>query len=413
MNDTISAESVPASYRVELLDGVRRLERSAWQALVSQESPFLSYDFLSLLEETGCVGERSGWYPMIVVAYEQHDATQESGERASAPIGALPLYAKTNSEGEFIFDWAWADAAYRGGIEYYPKGVIAVPFSPVTARKLLTRAGISVARREAARGALLSAAFQIAKAQGLSSLHFNFLRPDELAAFEGFPASLRYTMQYHWYNGLHGEESERMYGSFEEYLARFRSKRRANIKRERRRLKESGVTTRVLRGEELGEEQMARMFAFYAATVNKFYYGRQYLNEAFFMQLPERLGEHLHVVFAEQGGEVFGGAFNLHKDDRLYGRYWGCSQEVEFAHFEVCMYTPIEWCIEHGVKVFEPGAGGEHKYERGFEPTTMYSMHYIAEKRLAHGVEAFLEQERAARQAQIEQLKQLNPFKEN
>ncbi len=398
-------ETPHTRYQIEVLDSITSLDASDWDALVEDESPFLSHAFLSLLEETGCTGERAGWYPLILVARKEGDETR-------ALQGALPLYVKTNSEGEFIFDWAWADAAYRAGIAYYPKGVVAVPFSPVSARKLLVHPELDATEQSNLAKGLIAASLQVANQQNLSSLHYNFLKADELEHFEEFPTSLRYTMQYHWYNGHEKEASTAPYASFDEFLSRFRSKRRANIRRERKRLKGAGVTTRVLQGDAITEEVMARMFRFYVNTVNKFFYGRQYLKEDFFLALPERLGDHLHLVFATHDGEDFAGAFNLYKGDRLYGRYWGCTRDIEFAHFEVCMYTPIEWCIEHGVKLFEPGAGGEHKYERGFEPTTMYSMHYLADPRLAHGVEMFLEQERSARAAQIEELHALNPFKD-
>lgn len=398
------SDSPKARYTIEVIDSISKLDANQWDTIVSNESPFLSHAFLSLLEETGCTGEHAGWYPMILAA-------RQEGDETGTLQGALPLYIKTNSEGEFIFDWAWADAAQRAGIPYYPKGVVAVPFSPVSARKLLVHPALDEAEHAALAQGLVAASLQVATQQRLSSMHYNFLRPDELVHFEEFPTALRYTMQYHWYNG-HSRELDVPYTSFDDFLSRFRSKRRANIRRERRRLKDAGVTTRVVQGADLTGEVMARMFRFYANTVNKFYYGRQYLTEDFFLALPERLGEHLHLVFATHDGEDFAGAFNMHKGDRLYGRYWGGTRDIEFAHFEVCMYTPIEWCIEHGVKVFEPGAGGEHKYERGFEPTTMYSMHYLSDSRLAHGVEMFLEQEREARTAQIKELQALNPFKD-
>ena len=398
-------------YTIRTLESVAELPREQWDALVEDESPFLSHAFLSLLDATGCTGESAGWYPLILAAYRSEDTAHEE------LVGAAPMYIKTNSEGEFIFDWSWADAAYRAGIDYYPKGLVAIPFSPVSARKLLTRGTLPEHDREAIRKGLILATLQLAQHHDLSSLHYNFLQPDEIASFEEFPTALRYTMQYHWYNRKSSDEDDPNfhlhYDDFDDFLSRFRSKRRANIRRERRKLREQGVRTRVLQGADITDEIMERMFGFYLHTVHKFFYGRQYLTHDLFMALPEALGDHLHLVIAEDEatGHIFGGALNLYKDDRLYGRYWGSEESFDFAHFEVCMYTPIEWCIEQGVAVFEPGAGGEHKYERGFEPTTMLSMHYMRDPRLAHGVEMFLEQERHARQEHIAQLQRDNPFK--
>lgn len=412
MTSTTTTSSTDAPrYTIRTLESVAEIPAEQWDALVGHESPFLSHAFLSLLDRTACTGEHAGWYPLILAAYRAQDTAHEE------VVGATPMYVKTNSEGEFIFDWSWADAAYRAGIDYYPKGLVAIPFSPVSARKFLALPSLPEAEREAICKGLILASLQIAQHHELSSLHYNFLEPDELVLFEDFPTTLRYTMQYHWYNRKSSDDAHpdfaRPYESFDDFLSRFRSKRRANIRRERRKLREQGVRTRVLRGEEISEAIMARMFGFYLHTVNKFFYGRQYLNQELFMALPEALGDQLHLVVAEDeaSGHIFGGALNLYKDDRLYGRYWGCEEAFEFAHFEVCMYTPIEWCIEQGVAVFEPGAGGEHKYERGFEPTTMRSMHYMRDPRLAQGVEAFLAQERRARAQHIAQLQRDNPFK--
>lgn len=396
-------EAAQVRYRIEVHQGILGVDGGAWDELVGEQSPFLEYGFLSLLEEAGCVGERAGWYPMIFTA------TREGDDEALA--GALPLYLKTNSEGEFVFDWSWADAAYRAGISYYPKGVVAVPFTPVTGRRVLLSSALSAEEAAALGDALIGAARQFARDTELSSLHFNFVTEPELELFERAELPLRYGMQYHWYNGRERGEAG-PYEDFADFLARFRSKRRANIRRERRKVAEAGVTTRVVRGGEVDEALMARMFDYYVDTINKFFYGRQYLTRDFFLALPERLGERLHLVIASRDGEDFAGALNLYKDRRLYGRYWGCVEEVKYTHFEVCMYAPIEWCIEHGVEVFEPGAGGEHKYERGFEPTTTYSAHDIVDPRLRAAIEGFLAQERRERERQIEVLSADNPFKD-
>ncbi|MEC9399859.1 MAG: GNAT family N-acetyltransferase [Myxococcota bacterium] len=407
--------ATPRNYKIEIHEGIRRIDGAKWNALVEGESPFLEYGFLSLLEETGCTGEESGWFPMIFVATESdgdgdgEDATTKSEDRPY--LGALPFYIKTNSAGEFVFDWGWADAAYRAGIRYYPKGVVAVPFTPVTGARILTASELEEAERSALGSALIQTAMGFAKQAGLSSVHFNFIPEHETGLFKELGLPLRYGMQYHWYNGRErGMASP--YEDFDDYLSRFRSKKRANIRRERRKLEEEGVTSRVLTGDMIDEAIMADMFEYYRDTVQKFFYGKQYLTEEFFLALPDVMRDRLHFVIMSRDGEDFGGTFNLYKNDRLYGRYWGATAEVQFAHFEACMYTPIEWAIEHGVKVFEPGAGGEHKYDRGFEPTHTYSAHYLVDERLDEAIRGVLAQERASRDLQIEHLSKENPFKD-
>lgn len=392
--------------KVEINEGISNIDAERWDKLVEGESPFLEYGFLSLLEETGCMGERSGWFPMIVTIARD----DEDGEGGDELLGALPFYIKTNSAGEFVFDWSWADAAQRAGIRYYPKAVVAVPFSPVPGRRVLLAAGLAPEERVEIARAMISAANSFAERAGLSSVHYNFVLESELDYFHDLDIPLRYGMQYHWYNGR-DRGAQGRYEDFDEFLSRFRSKRRANLRRERRKLAERGVTTRVVQGAEIDEATMAMMFGFYKNTVSKFFYGQQYLTRDFYLAVHEVMRERLHFVIASYDGEDFGGAFNMLKNGRLYGRYWGCTQEHEFAHFEVCMYTPIQWCIEHGVDVFEPGAGGEHKYERGFEPTYTYSAHKIFDPRLSSAIDGFLAHERGERDVQILEMSKSNPFK--
>lgn len=389
---------LPERLMIQAHEGIQSIGKTSWQALVAHESPFLDFNFLSLLEQAGCVGERAGWHPIFLTASAADDP--------NTLLGALPLYIKTNSAGEFVFDWSWADAAHRAGIDYYPKGLVAVPFTPVTGRRILLNPTLDARDQAALAKLMLNASLELAYEQlGLSSMHYNFILEQERSLFEQGPWMARAGIQYHWYNRTSSAPDAPACASFDDFLARFRSKRRANIRRERRVLADAGVYTRVLRADELDEQHMRLMFRFYRSTVQKFYWGQQYLNQDFFLALPEAIPDFLHVVFAyDAQDQPFAGAFNLVKDKRLYGRYWGCSQEVEFAHFEVCMYTPIQWCIEHQIEVFEPGAGGEHKYERGFEPTMTYSAHAIQDPRLAGAVSRFLAQEREHTAHQLDAL---------
>jgi hypothetical protein len=344
------------------------------------------------------VGGETGWYPAIVTVHEGHE------EEEGPMIAAAPMYLKTNSAGEFVFDWSWADAAQRAGIAYYPKAVVGVPFSPVTGERLLvgTQTDGSAARRF-----LVEAIISFASRSGISSVHFNFITDEDREALQTLDIPIRIGMQYHWNNRA---DTVKPYNDFSEYLGRFRSKRRANIRRERRRLTQAGVTTEVRLGETLSDADMARIYGYYRNTVDRYFYGRQYLNEAFFLEIRKKLAHRLHLVFALRDGAPFAGAFNLHKGNRLYGRYWGCEADVEFAHFEVCIYRPILWCIQEGIDFFEPGAGGEHKFERGFCPTPTYSAHLMLDARLDQAVRAFLDQEAVAVQGQIEHLEKCSPI---
>ena len=382
-----------SQYEVTIVDGVSTLPAEDWNRLVGSASPFLEAGFLQALEDTGRLTVETGWVPRIFLVREK-----------GRLVGAAPLYLKDHSAGEFVFDWAWADASHRAGIPYYPKAVVAVPFTPVTGTRLLTLPDHHQAPQ--IRRLLVEAILAFADQEKLSSVHFNFIPASDQALFEELGLPLRIGLQYHWKN--------RHFECFDDFLARFRSKQRANIRRERRELRQEGIGTRILRGDQITEEDMARIFHFYRDTVQKFFYGRQYLNEAFFLRLRETLPSRLHLVFIEQAGQAhpFGGTFNLHKGDRLYGRYWGASQDVRFAHFETCIYAPVEWAIQNGVQVFEPGAGGDHKYDRGFEPTPTYSAHYLRHPALRRGVEEYLHQERIHMQAQLQALRNASPLKD-
>lgn len=384
-------------FDIEIADGVSSLSSSAWNELVGPQSPFLEYGFLHSLEVSGCLDPDSGWHPRIITARRDGDL-----------IGAVPLYLKDHSSGEFVFDWSWADGAQRTGIAYYPKGVVAVPFTPVTGARILTSP--DCADRQALGSALVEKTLNAADDMDLSSVHFNFIDRGERHYFRDLGLPIRLGIQYHWYND-DGSEQAAPYGDFDDFLARFRSKKRSNIRRERRKLRERGATTRVLRGDQLDDDDMRRIFRYYLDTVHKHLYGRQYLNESFFLHLRKALEDRLHVVFCDLDGTPFAGALNLMKSDRLYGRYWGCEREIKFAHFETCIYRPVQWCIEQGVEVFEPGAGGEHKLTRGFEPTLTYSAHYIRDAGLRRAVEDFIRRERHHIEREVQRLRDDSPFK--
>jgi hypothetical protein len=390
-----------SSVQFDFISSVSDIREDAWARLTEDVSPFLEYGFLSALEQSGCVGEQSGWVPHILCAHLEEDGEDRL-------VGALPIYLKTHSAGEFVFDHSWADAAYRAGIEYYPKAVVAVPFTPITGHKLLVDPSFDDSG--ALKGAMIDRATQFVRDEQLSSIHFNFFEPEERPFFEDFTLPIRYGMQYHWYNGADLGEGED-YEDFAEFLSRFRSKKRSNIKRERRKLREAGVDVDVVAGAEVTHAHLDRMFDYYRDTIQKFYWGRQYLNRDFFHAAKDAFGDRIHMVVAEHDGQEYAGAFNLMKDGSLYGRYWGCLDEIKYTHFEVCLYKSVEWCIEHGFQKFEPGAQGDHKYDRGFQPTHTYSAHYIRDPRLRHAIEDYIRRESRQIDAQIEDMRESSPYK--
>lgn len=358
---------------VEMRDGVAQVPAAEWNALVGDDSPFLEWEWLASLEESGCVGAEHGWQakPLLL-------------RHRGRLLGACPLYVKGNSEGEFVFDWGWADAAHRAGVEYYPKLLVGVPFTPVGGARFLTAPGTDRAAAVAMLGAALR---QVCDGNELSGVHVNFCREDEALALEGAGYLLRVGLQYHWHN--HG------YRSFDDYLEKLRSKRRNQVRRERRGVREQGVTTEVLEGASIPDEVFEPMFRCYRETVDNHFYGRRYLNHSFFELLRERFKHRLCFVVARQGDRIVGGTTNVVKGDALYGRYWGGLEYIRYLHFDVCYYAAIEHCIERGIARFEPGAGGDYKFLRGFDAQPTRSLHYLRDPRLRAAVARFLEQERA------------------
>lgn len=404
-----------SEFSFEFIEHIAELRRADWDRLVGEGSPFLEYGFLRALEESGCVGGDSGWIPHLLVARRAGGTLAESGPKDAESeldegiVGALPIYLKMHSMGEFVFDWGWADAAERAGIRYYPKAVIAAPLTPIQGRRILVDARLEAARAARLKREMLEYTLAFCERAGLSSLHINFVHPDELALLESLGLSIRTGVQFHWHN-RRAPDNPAQYKDFGEFLARFRAKKRANIRRERRKLREAGISTEIRQGEELGARELDQVFDYYLDTIQKLAWGRQYLNRRFFQELGERLPNRLHAVFALEAGERFAGAFNLYKNEGLYGRYWGCNREVSFAHFEACIYRPVQWCIERGVQVFQPGAQGGHKYERGFWPTPTYSAHWVRHPGLRGAVEDFIAHERAAVDEQIAQLSRESPI---
>jgi len=357
---------------------MRAIGERDYSALLRDDTPpFLSYAFLDALETTECVGERRGWLPC-------HLALRKDG----VLLAVAPAYLKGNSEGEFVFDWGWAEFAEgRLRIPYYPKLLVAVPFTPATGPRLVVREGVDEAELLAALGSLLP---QVVGKLGVSSAHVLFPTETQAQSLVGTGLLHRYGLQYHWRNAR--------YGSFDDFLGRFSSKRRNQIKREVRGPAEQGLELETLDGGELGSDLIDAMFDFYLTTVDRHFYGRRYLNREFFHEICSRMPKSVHVVLAKERASrrPIAGAFNLIGKTALYGRYWGAYEERPFLHFNVCYYQGIRDCIARGLDLFEPGAGGEHKLARGFEPTRTHSVHHLVDRRLNLAVEDFVRRERTA-----------------
>jgi predicted N-acyltransferase len=368
--------SADGPYTLRILDRVRDVPQATWDSLVGEHSsPFVEWEWLDMLEETGCVGEGTGWLPAHLSLW-----------RKDALVALAPSYLKGHSEGEFVFDWGWAEAAERMGVRYYPKILVAVPFTPATGDRILVAAGEDPAHvtpvfAQAARGWCERA--------GAGGIHVLFPREEEADRWQKAGYLLREGFQFQWFR--HGATT------FDEYLSRFTSKQRNQIKRELRGVHDAGLRVETLAAEAHTRALARTMHGFYASTIDKHgVWGRMYLSPDFFDAVVERWRHRLAWVTARDAADrVVAGAFNVWRGRRLYGRYWGTSADVPHLHFVVCYYEGIRHAIERGIDVFEPGAGGEHKRARGFSPTLTRSVHWLPDARLRAALRPWLERERA------------------
>ena len=359
-----------------------------WNALSGTSSPFLRHEFLAALEHTRCVGARTGWTPSYLTLSDAH------GIAAAAPV-----FAKAHSYGEFVFDFGWAQAYNRLGREYYPKLSIAVPFTPATGPRLLVRPGLD---RTKTAAALLKAIEDFAGANGLSSAHALFVNEADRATCERAGWLLRRDCQFHWTN--------RDYADFDAYLETFTADKRKKAKRERRRVAEAGITFDTRLGRDLDTKLMDRIYAFHRDTFLR--HGHEpYLTRDFFGEICRTLGEALMVKIAQHDGRPVACAIFFQGPDTLYGRYWGAGADQHSLHFEACYHQGVDYCIQHGLKRFEPGTQGEHKVARGFEPTLTWSAHFIADRRFRAAVDDFLEREGAAIDAYADEVREHVPFR--
>jgi predicted N-acyltransferase len=380
--------------RIERISGIEQVDRAQWRALEPPDFPFFDHEFLAALERSKSVGRRTGWTPTFLVCWD--------GGRL---LGALPLYAKTDSYGEYVFDWEWASAHERYGLRYYPKLLSAVPFTPATGPKLLLRRDLADADRPAVTGTLFDAAEILGDKLGASSTHALFVPEGELREFEERGFLTRHSLQFHW--------RDRGYGDFSDYLDALTSKRRRQISRERRQLaEEGGVTIERLTGEALTPEHAALMNRFYLSTSER-KWGSPYLRKPFFEQVFRTMPERILFVLArdELSRRPVAGALFFHKGRALFGRQWGAVKAVRNLHFELCYYQGIEFAIERGMALFEAGAQGEHKHARGFLPAITYSTHEVRHPGMSRAIASYLAEERALYAHALDEYALHDPYK--
>ena len=369
-----------AEILARIASGISRIEPAQWNALAGEGDPFLSHAFLSLLEESGSVGEGTGWTPLPILV-----------EREGRVTGAAPAYLKRHSQGEYVFDHGWADAWERAGGSYYPKLQVAVPFTPCPGRRLLGDD----------RNALLAALETVTIQNDLSSAHMTFLGDHEVKLAEARGWLRRDGIQYHWLN--------RDYASFEEFLGALSSRKRKSIRKERAAAVE-GLDIVALRGAEIQDAHWDAMWSFYQHTGTR-KWGRPYLTRAFFDRVGGAMGDAALMFLALSDGRPVAGALNFIGSEALYGRYWGAIEERPFLHFELSYYRAIDWAIDHGLAAVQAGAQGEHKLARGYEPVITPSVHFLPDAGFRRAVADFLDQEREAVRLELEWARQALPYR--
>jgi predicted N-acyltransferase len=362
----------------------------AWNALAGTDNPFLRHEYLLALEASGSATTATGWQPLPLIVEDD----------SADIIGAVPLWLKSHSFGELVYDFAWAQAYERAGFPYYPKLVACVPFSPISAPRLLVAPD---ANRHAIVEALLHGARTLAETTRASSLHWLFTDPGDTTTLAEHGYLHRTGFQFHWKN--------ENYADFEDFLAGFSAQKRKKLKRERRHVQEAGVTMDVRGGQDVTPELWDLFYEFYTGNIRR-HGGMIHLTREFFHRLGRTMPESVVLVLARLGNEHVGAAINLRDKHALYGRYWGGNERINSLHFETCYYTPIEYCIAQGLSRFEGGAGGEHKLARGFLPATTHSLHWLRHPQFARAVADFLVRERDGVEYYIDELNEHAPFKQ-
>lgn len=371
------------SVRIEVTDSLAGVDSRDWNRLAGDD-PFLRHEFLSALHETGCASTETGWTPRYLLLKDQ--------ERLA---GAMPLYLKTHSYGEYVFDWAWADAYHRHGLHYYPKLLSAVPFTPVSGRRALARN-----RQDALR--LVAAALEFAQQLGVSSFHSLFPTREQARCMEESGMMLRRAVQFHWFN--------RGYADFEQFLAGMTHDKRKKVRQDRRKVREAGIDFRWVEGTGISAEDWTFFFRCYRQTYRE-HRSTPYLNLEFFRRIGRTMPENLLLVVARRNGRPIAASLNVHNGRHMYGRYWGALEYHPSLHFETCYYQTIEYCIARGIAVFEGGARGEHKLARGLEPVETLSAHWLAHPQFSRAIRDYLARETENMEHYVDELNERSPFR--
>ena len=375
------------NYRTRIVSSLSEIGQPEWDALVCLQAdgnPFLSYAFLNTLHETGCACAQTGWQPQYLTLWR--DETLQA---------ALPLYAKFHSYGEYVFDWAWADAYHRHGLDYYPKLLSAVPFTPVGGSRLL-------ARDATATTALIEALLALQQQSGVSSTHILYPPQGQAARLKEAGFMLRTGVQFHWLNNG--------YGNFDDFLSTMERKKRKNIRAERRKVQDAGVTFRHIPGAQASPADWRFFKRCYDHTYAA-HHSTPYLNLDFFLHIGAAMPQHILLSVAEREGRPIASSLLIHTKKTLYGRYWGALEEVPCLHFETAYYQALDFCIAHGIECFEGGAQGEHKMARGFLPQQTWSAHWLAHPDFADAIEHSLRQYRDGIASNIDELNDRTPFR--
>lgn len=363
-----------------------------WNALSNDDDPFLCYEFLSALENNDCLGEQYGWYPHHLIVRD----------KLNNLVAATPLYIKTNSYGEFVFDWSWASAYEQVGINYYPKIISSVPYTPVTGNRLLFSPKLSKLQINKLAASIIQATLEESEKLKMSGCHWLFNQANECNFFSKQGLIFRMGYQFHWHN--------QNYDSFEQFLGRFISRKRKKVKQERRYVSEQNIDLLRVHGNELNETQWQQIHEFYESTFHR-KSGIPTLSLSFFKEVGQSMGKHIMLVLAYKDKQLVACAINFCSAKKLYGRFWGCTQSLNSLHFEACYYQGIEFAIENKLQVFEPGAQGEHKISRGFLPTKTWSAHAIHDAHFEPSIRDFCRREQQFIQNEYDKLMTYSPYR--
>ena len=383
----MNVTSEVSHYRTRILNSLIDVGQSLWDQLIQLQpnaNPFLSYAFLHALHESGSASEQTGWLPCYITLWD--------GELLAA---VMPLYEKSHSYGEYVFDWAWADAYHQHGLNYYPKLLSAIPFTPISGNRL-------IARDAHAQGALLNELIRYQASMRISSTHILFPSKEEAILLNDAGFLLRQGIQFHWQN--------QAYSDFEEFLSSLEKKKRKNIRAERRKVAESGIEFQHLCGKNINADDWHFFKSCYDKTYSE-HHSSPYLNLDFFLRIGATMPENIHLIIARRGKNRIAASLLIHDTNTVYGRYWGCIEHVPCLHFETAYYQAIEFCIKNKINIFEGGAQGEHKMARGFLPTKTYSAHYLAEDAFSDAVARFLQRETGGIESYFSELDERTPYK--